>query len=62
VNTTNQAAVEVHNEVVNRTAPGSVRVVNETREVRGVNCNCYGVGGGGYRTSSYGGGAVSYRD
>jgi hypothetical protein len=63
VNTTNKSAVEVRNEVVNRTAPGSTRVVNETREVRGVNCNCYGVGGGGgYRTSSYSGGAVSYRD
>lgn len=61
VNTTNKSAVEVRNEVVNRTAPGSVRVVNETREVRGVNCNC-GPVGGGYRTSSYGGGAVSYRD
>jgi hypothetical protein len=64
VNTTNKAAVEVHNEVVNRTAPGSTRVVNETREVRGVNCNCFGVnaGHGGFRTSSFSGGAVSFRD
>jgi hypothetical protein len=57
VNTTNKTAVEVHHEVVNRTAPGAVRVVNEVREVRGVNCNC-----GPYRTSSFSGGAVSYRD
>lgn len=63
VNTTNKAAVEVHNEVINRNVPGSVRVVNERREVRGVNCNCFGVNAGnGFRTSSFSGGAVSFRD
>ena len=54
VNTTNRVE-EVHRrEVVNRTAPGSVRHVTEVRQVRGVDCNC---GPRGYR----GGEVVSYR-
>jgi hypothetical protein len=61
VNQTNKFRNEYHTQVVNRYAPGSTRVVNEYREVRGVNCNCgYD---GGYRTSYRGGGGyVSYRD
>ena len=64
VNTTNKVREEFRREVVNRTAPGSVRHVVERREVRGVNCNCGPEGGRGYRTSYQGGddGAVSYRD
>jgi hypothetical protein len=64
VNTTNKTREEYRHEVVNRTAPGSVRHVLERREVRGVNCNCGPEGGRGYRTSYRGGddGAVSYRD
>jgi hypothetical protein len=65
VNTTNKLQNEYRREVVNRTIPGSTRVVNERREVRGVNCNCgpYDNRGGGYRTSYQGDeGAVSYRD
>lgn len=65
VNTTNKSRNEYHTQVVNRYAPGSTRVVNERREVRGVNCNCGGEGGS-YRTSGYSGGgedgSVSYRD
>jgi hypothetical protein len=62
VNTTNKLQNEYRREVVNRTVPGSVRVINERREVRGVNCNC-GYGGSGYRTSYRGDeGVVSYRD
>ncbi len=57
VNTTNKYREEVHNEVVNRYAGGSVRYVNEYHNVRGVNCNC---GYGGSRYSD--GGQVSYRD
>jgi hypothetical protein len=41
---------------VNRYVGGSVRYVNEYRNVRGVNCNC----GGGSRYS--GGEEVSYRN
>ena len=63
VNTTNKVREEFRREVVNRTAPGSVRHVVERREVRGVNCNCGPEGGRGYRTSYQGDeGAVSYRD
>jgi hypothetical protein len=67
VNTTNTVRPEFHSQVVNRYVQGSTRVVNETREVRGVNCNCYGVGGGSYRSTRFSGGfeeggAVSYRD
>jgi len=51
---------ERHVEVVNRTAPGSVRRIVERREVRGVNCNCGYGGERGYR--SYRGDVVSYRD
>jgi hypothetical protein len=65
VNTTNRVEVENRNETVNRYAQGSTRVINERREVRGVNCNCYGNGGGGrYESSRYEGGGepVSYRN
>lgn len=40
VNTTNKVREEHRREVVNRYAQGTTRVVNERREVRGVNCNC----------------------
>ena len=40
VNTTNRVQVENRHQTVNRYAQGSVRYVNERREVRGVNCNC----------------------
>ena len=54
VNTTNKFREEFRNEVVNRYAQGSVRVVNEHREVRGVNCNCGFEGGSGrFREASY---------
>lgn len=56
VNTTNKVRVEHRNEVVNRYAQGSVRYVNETRQVRGVNCNC-GPEGGRYSND-----VVSYRN
>lgn len=62
VNTTNKFTTEARNETVNRYVTGGTRVVNERREVRGVNCNCgYG---GGTRVSSGGdeGGEVSYRN
>jgi len=62
VNTTNKFTTEARNETVNRYVAGGTRVVNERREVRGVNCNCgYG---GGTRVSggSYEGGEVSYRE
>jgi|SRR6185369_12964364 len=65
VNTTNRQEVEHRNETVNRTVQGSVRHVNETREVRGVNCNCgpYDRGGSRYESSSRDSGErVSYRD
>jgi hypothetical protein len=66
VNTTNKLENVFRHEVVNRVVPGSVHVVNEHHEVRGVNCNCYGNGGyhvGHYDGGHYGGGAVvSYRD
>ena len=66
VNTTNKTQIENRREVLNRVVPGSTRVVNEFREVRGVNCNCGPEYGGGYRTSRYSrdneGEAVSYRD
>ncbi len=55
VNTTNKLREEFRREVVNQYAQGSTRVVNERREVRGVNCNC-GYGGSGSRER------VSYRD
>lgn len=62
VNQTNKSRTEYHTQVVNRYAPGSTRVVNEYREVRGVNCNCGE--SGSYRSSGYRGGSnyVSYRD
>ncbi len=53
VNTTQRVQPEYHHEVVNRYVSGSVRHVNEYRNVRGVNCNC-GYDGGSER--------VSYRD
>jgi hypothetical protein len=48
VNTTTRWQPEVRSEVVNRYVGGSVRYVNEYRNVRGVNCNC---GGGGEEVS-----------
>jgi hypothetical protein len=57
-NTTNKYRNEYHRRVVNVNAPGSVRHVVEHRRVRGVDCNCDGRYGGGYR----GGRVVSYRD
>lgn len=57
VNTTNKERVEHRNETVNQYVQGGTRVVNERREVRGVNCNC-GYSGGGYS----GGARVSYRE
>ena len=65
VNTTNRLEVENRHETINRYAQGSVRQVNEYREVRGVNCNCYGNSGGSrYEGGSRdnGGERVSYRD
>ena len=64
VNTTNREEVEHRNEVVNRHIEGSTRRVTETREVRGVNCNCGpNDRGSRYESSSRGGGdRVSYRD
>ncbi len=62
VNTTNKVREEFRREVVNRTAPGTVRHVTERREVRGVNCNC-GYGGDRYSGGdSYRGDRVSYRE
>jgi len=49
VNTINKVREEYRHETVNRYVQGSVRVVNEYRNVRGVNCNC-------------GGDSVSYRN
>src|SRR5664279_4612073 len=61
VNTTNRVQVENRYETVNQYAQGSVRQINEYREVRGVNCNC-GYEGGSSHESSYNNGArVSYR-
>ena len=60
VNTTNRVQVEARNEVVNRQVQGSVRYVNERREVRGLNCNC-GPGGSG-RSYEDDGEQVSYRN
>lgn len=62
VNTTNKTRVEHRNETVNRYVQGGVRVVNERREVRGVNCNCADDYRGGSYRSSYSGQRVSYRD
>jgi hypothetical protein len=62
VNTTNKERVEARNETVNQRVTGTTRVVNERREVRGVNCNC---GADGYSRSGdgYAGGSrVSYRE
>jgi len=63
VNTTNKLREENRRETVNRYVRGSVRVVNEYRNVRGVNCNC-GYGGRGLirSTESEVGERVSYRD
>jgi hypothetical protein len=61
VNTTNRVQVENRHETVNRYAQGSVRYVNERREVRGVNCNCGG-GGSRYEGGSDDGEQVSYRN
>ncbi len=54
VNTTNRVEAVYRSETVNRYVQGGTRVVNERREVRGVNCNC---GPSSYR----GGEVVSYR-
>ena len=64
VNTTNKVREEVRSETVNRYAQGSVRYVNERREVQGVNCNCGydGRDSGGERVSDDDGDRrVSYR-
>ena len=61
VNTTNRLEVENRHETINRYAQGSVRQINEYREVRGVNCNC-GYGGGGGSRYDDGGERVSYRN
>ena len=62
VNTTTTWRPEVRTEVVQRSVPGSVRVVNEYRNVRGVNCNC-GYDGGYHGGARYDGGEqVSYRN
>ena len=63
VNTTNRTRVEHRNETVNRYVQGGTRVVNETRQVRGVNCNCGPDGGERYSGGgSYEGQRVSYRE
>lgn len=56
VNTTNRVEAVHRNETVNRYVQGSTRVVNETRMVRGVDCNC-----GPEGNRRYGGEVVSYR-
>jgi hypothetical protein len=62
VNTTNKERIEARNETVNQQVQGSTRVVNERREVRGVNCNC-GLDGGSRSGDGYSGGSrVSYRN
>ncbi len=55
VNTTAKFRNVYRHEVINRYVRGSVRVVNEYRNVRGVNCNC------GYERGGYRGHVVSYR-
>ena len=63
VNTTNKTRVVHRNERVNRYVQGGVRVINERREVRGVNCNCgYDGRGGDSYSGGYRGERVSYRD
>ena len=66
VNTTNKLREERRHEMVNRYERGSVRVVNEYHNVRGVNCNCGYEGGRGLVSSSgydgEGGDQVSYRN
>jgi hypothetical protein len=66
VNTTNKLREESRHETVNRYVRGSVRVVNENRNVRGVNCNCGYEGRRGLFRSDRGEGGsgerVSYRD
>lgn len=56
VNTTNKRRVVHRNETVNRYVQGGTRVINERREVRGVNCNC----GDDGRGESYSGGGDRY--
>lgn len=56
VNTTNRVEAVYRNETVNRYVQGGTRVVNETRMVRGVDCNC-----GPEGNRRYGGEVVSYR-
>jgi hypothetical protein len=63
VNTTNKLREENRHETVNRYVRGSVRVVNEYRNVRGVNCNCgYDGGRRSYQSEEGDGQRVSYRD
>jgi len=62
VNTTNKLRREHRNETVNRYVQGGTRVVNERREVRGVNCNCGYDGRGESYRGSYRGERVSYRN
>ena len=64
VNTTNKVRRVQRHETVNRYVQGRTRVINERREVRGVNCNC-GYDGRGERYSDsrgYRGERVSYRN
>lgn len=56
VNTTNRVEAVHRSETVNRYVRGGTRVVNETRMVRGVDCNC-----GPEGNRRYGGEVVSYR-
>ena len=62
VNTTNKYRTEHRNEVVNRYVRGGTRVVNEVRQVRGVDCNCGPDGGARYSGGYTGGSRVSYRE
>jgi hypothetical protein len=62
VNTTNRTEVVNRNETVNRYVQGGTRVINERREVRGVNCNCGPDGGARYSGGGYEGQRVSYRE
>ena len=62
VNTTNRTEVVNRNETVNRYVQGGTRVINERREVRGVNCNCGYGGGARVSSGGYEGQRVSYRE
>ncbi len=62
VNTTNKLRREARHETVNRYVNGGTRVINERREVRGVNCNCGYDGRSASYRGSYRGERVSYRN